>query len=238
MVSIYASKFYKASNRKDGIRASLDNPINKELVLQLREYIDVPEKEVSETKPDKSNVSVQKPDISDKSESSKSEAPAQDRFSNAPRRPHVADHHLSNMLKEEESGEPNIEFKEETISKPSDTETESSENAEPVEESVDVSMESVNSSEDISTQTDSIMGLLNASDDTTGVRRCSVKSDNKELWIYYNDSINLNNVMEPVISLLNASDYSYLDFNRLARTDNAIVFSIAESQKPVEPVSE
>ena len=43
---------------------------------------------------------------------------------------------------------------------------------------------------------------------------------------YYDDKINLNNVMGPVLELLNAASYTYLQFNRLARTDNAIVFQV------------
>ena len=59
-----------------------------------------------------------------------------------------------------------------------------------------------------------------------------------ELWIHYNDSINLNNVMEPVIAVLNAANYFKLDFNRLARTENAIVFSITVASVPVKPLEE
>lgn len=71
----------------------------------------------------------------------------------------------------------------------------------------------------------SIVGLLNAKDDTCGVRMAQVV-DMKELWIYYQDDKNLNDVMEPVIKLLCQSDYSWLSFSRLARKDNAIVFDI------------
>ena len=58
--------------------------------------------------------------------------------------------------------------------------------------------------------------------------------------IHYNDSINLNNVMEPVISLLSNAGYSYLQFNRLARTENAIVFMInkSSSESEIEEASE
>ena len=44
--------------------------------------------------------------------------------------------------------------------------------------------------------------------------------------------------MEPVIALLNAANYSILNFNRLARTENAIVFTITESLKPIDPVGD
>lgn len=70
-----------------------------------------------------------------------------------------------------------------------------------------------------------IKGLLNSNSDTSGVSRVSVKDD-KELWIHYNDNVNLNDVMVNVIELVNQSGYSYLEFNRLARSENAVVFVI------------
>ena len=45
------------------------------------------------------------------------------------------------------------------------------------------------------------------------------------LLVYYEDSINLNKVMASAIETLNNLDYG-LEFNRLARSDNAIVFLI------------
>jgi hypothetical protein len=255
MKAIYASKFYKASSksRQDNIRAAINDPINKELVQQLREYIDddellhVAEMQKSE-EASKEEGSVSEGQNTDESKSEK--ASSEDgsiRKSGGSKIP--ADHHLSNMLKEEEGGDEGVpadapEQSSEPVQKEESTETVSeSTNIEDSTEDVtssltaDAKLMNINACEDISTQTDSIAGMLNAVAETAGVRRCAVKPE-KELWIYYNDSINLNNIMEPVISLLNASDYSYLDFNRLARTDNAIVFSISETKKPVEPMQE
>ena len=82
-------------------------------------------------------------------------------------------------------------------------------------------------SEDV--DVDSIRSMLEDSEDTKGVARINLKDD--ELWIYYKDSINLNSIMEPVINMIDSSQYSNLSFNRLARTDNAIVF---ENQSEVD----
>lgn len=73
--------------------------------------------------------------------------------------------------------------------------------------------------------------------DTCGVDRVQFKDD--EVWVYYNDKINLNNVMSVVIEVLNAANYTYLEFNRLARSDNAMVFQIIfnDSNKEVNPAS-
>lgn len=243
MEAIFASKFYKASTRKDGIKAALSDPINHELVQQLHEYID--DSEWRRVKELEQQNTVQEEAVEQPTEESHGESTetSVDNDSStpsishsAPSSPHKSDHHLSDMLKEEEGGE-------EIPDQPTSEESSDTEQAVTVSESIDVDSTTIEASFltipsiSVAKQTDSISGLLNANAETTGVRRCTMKSEN-ELWIYYNDSINLNNVMEPVITLLNASDYSYLDFNRLARTDNAIVFSVTESPVPVEPISE
>ena len=70
---------------------------------------------------------------------------------------------------------------------------------------------------------DAIKTALNNSTETKGVNRTSIKDD--ELWIYYDDSINLNKVMADAIETIYTFGYG-LEFNRLARSDNAIVFLI------------
>lgn len=83
---------------------------------------------------------------------------------------------------------------------------------------------------------EAIRGTLNAREDTNGVSRIFIKEKENELWIYYQDKINLNSVMEPVISVLNSTGFTNLEFNRLARTDNAIVFEVSCVFNPVEPI--
>lgn len=85
---------------------------------------------------------------------------------------------------------------------------------------------------------DQIKGMLNFKDSTQGVNRILYKEN--ELWIYYNDSVNLNNVMADVIELLNASGYTYLEFNRLARSDNAMVFQVdfADTSNVIKELSQ
>lgn len=73
-----------------------------------------------------------------------------------------------------------------------------------------------------------IKGTLNSIESTSGVSRVSVKDD-KEVWIHYNDNVNLNDVMVDVIEYMNKYGYTYLEFNRLARSENAVVFVIIKS---------
>jgi hypothetical protein len=74
---------------------------------------------------------------------------------------------------------------------------------------------------------DTLKGTLNARADLAGVSRVAVKEKEQEIWIYYNDNVNLNNIMVEVIEFVKNAGYDVLEFNRLARSDNAIVFSIS-----------
>lgn len=80
---------------------------------------------------------------------------------------------------------------------------------------------------------ESIQEFLNDQDSTSGVSR--VVEKDSEIWIHYNDKINLNNVMEDVIARL-SKEYPEAEFNRLARTENAIVF-VVESDDEVDEES-
>lgn len=243
MQAIFASKFYKASKNKDAIHAAMTNPINVELVQQLSEYLDDEYKEkrveIEEEKQEEAKVDepTESSEVGDTSEAPSRGFSGGSSAPSAPSAPHKADHHLSEMLEEDKFGDGSVSVESDKPEEPKeDTE---------VSEAIKVSGQTVTASEapiscpvkSLAKQTDSIMGLLNADTDTTGVRLVSVKKD-AELWVYYKDAINLNNVMEPVIAKLNAANYSYLNFNRLARTDNAIVFDIEMSPSPVDPISE
>ena len=74
---------------------------------------------------------------------------------------------------------------------------------------------------------ESIQEFLNDQDSTSGVSR--VVEKDSEIWIHYNDKINLNNVMEDVIARL-SKEYPEAEFNRLARTENAIVFVVESDE--------
>jgi len=67
---------------------------------------------------------------------------------------------------------------------------------------------------------------LNSREDTKGVSRIAEKEN--EVWIYYKDEVNLNNLMTEVIEYMMSAGYDTLEFNRLARSDNAIVFQKTE----------
>lgn len=216
-VSIFSCKMYKTANNKQRILASIQDPINAELVEQLKEYIDIPSADTSE---DSAKVVLQDIKVQDESESRDSE-----------------------NTKESNSTTENVGESDKNTEKPEITENDSEQSStdeesdKPVEESTKVAGTKViaqtvlyepnrcvayTSIDDVVHE---LKGALNLKDDTAGVSRVQVKQN--ELWIYYNDSVNLNSVMNPVLDYLNSASYNYLEFNRLARSDNAIVFEIS-----------
>lgn len=236
--AIYASKLFKASKRKDKIRAAAENPLNAELVIQIPDYVDDEFKVSSKSKSAETSSSSDTADSDSKERIRPSESHASSGGGGHFAPSGGTDHHLSDMLKEEESSAPDLEKSSKSSEASESPEPASSENdsSEGVEESTNIPQPSITACTEISTEIDSIIGLLNSREDTAGVCRGLVKED--ELWLHFKDSINLNNVMEPVIALLNASNYTTLNFNRLARTENAIVFSICETVKPVASIQD
>lgn len=132
--------------------------------------------------------------------------------------------YLDDEYRKEEILEPDIEMKKEKGSPVKD---------EHIDES-STDDNNVNSSKKCAIRSsidlDSLKGTMNAVSDTCGVQRVKIDEDKKELWVYYNDDINLNDIMTPLIELLESSSYNYLIFNRLARSGNAVVFEISSTK--------
>lgn len=234
MKAIYASKMYRNNKNKDKIKAALDNPINKELVMQLREYLDEPELLEQDTA---GKVDSNSSDISTDDTNLDTEPTASRPVSAPPAHNRVGKSELDDMFDTGEMSE-ELDLGDDELAP---AEGDQADAADTVEECTAVTGTSIKSASCINCINlvdviSEIKGMLNLRQDTAGVNR--ILNKDNELWVYYNDSVNLNNVMGTVIELLNASGYTYLDFNRLARTDNAIVFqiSILDSNNLVEPV--
>lgn len=228
MTSIFSSKLYKASNHKERVRAAWSNPLNAELVTQLRSYLDdeyldpkyLDTDAMSEDLPD---VSKDEKIIDDNIDSKDKDKDSESTKGN-PTEPQD-NGSFSNLNPESDTSE--------------ETEETSEDTSEELEESTAVKHSRVFASsgyvdELLAGSADSIKGMLNSRSDTCGVSRIQIKD--RELWIHYNDNVNLNTIMEPVIALMNSSGYSKLNFNRLARTENAIVFFFDEVSQPMKPL--
>lgn len=223
MKAIFASKLYKASPRKDKIKAALNNPVNEELVGQLAEYLDEdyrpqPELDISDM-----------PD-SDNPKSSDSEEPKASRLSGGSS--YGGGHPSGDGMVFEDKGEEVNDGSE------SDVPNEDSESIEtddgPLELGNDIPDEDVETSTDIEVEQElftdrdvaGVRNLLENDPETLGVDRILARED--EVWLYYEDNINLNKVMSAVIEKVESSEWNNLEFNRLARSSNAIVFQIRE----------
>lgn len=237
--SICSSKLYRTSPRKDKIEAAFNDPINSELVGQLAEALDeeyqTPDYLVKETnQSEKSSEGAPAEGTADSGDNASLDvnvhAPSGGSSSLSSR--------VSDEISEEESS---TEVDTSTTDAPAANTSSSADaggdaGAGVVEESTKVSGKPVvgshvrNMFRDMRQVSDEIKGMLNFKDSTCGVNRILCKEN--ELWIYYNDDVNLNNIMADVIELLNAANYTYLEFNRLARSDNAIVFLIGFAGSP------
>lgn len=69
---------------------------------------------------------------------------------------------------------------------------------------------------------DRLESALNGNSNTQGVIRCAEKDD--EIWVYYNDDINISKILPDIMDELDASNITDMSFSRIARSNNAIVF--------------
>lgn len=232
---IYSSKLYVTSTRKDRIHAAMQDPINAELVQQLSEYLDDEaqmelNQAVKEEEAEAAAAQGEDSQVVAPSESSGSFGGGGGGHSSF----------TGDVLSDFGDDEPM------DIDAPADTESPEPEEA-PVEESTKISGRPIKATsviwttiEDVVSECDTIQGTLNAREDTKGASRMQVKDS--ELWIYYSDDTNLNDIMISVIEVLNSTGYTYLAFSRLARSNNAIVFDInlntSEDIKSVKEIEE
>lgn len=236
MNSIFASKLYKASSRKERIQAAIIAPTNLTLVKQLADSLDeefqTPDNlGLEDTSDDENAESFETAEdfiVDEDVDPDKDLMTVDDlRGPSSHRSPssHSAPHKSSS------TGSDSAEPSSESSSTKSDTDKPDSANSKPdanlmpdspaTEQPAETEASTKIMSATIS-DLSILKGTLNSRDDTSGVLRISEKDG--EIWIYYNDDINLNNIMTNVIELLMESGYESFEFNRLARSDNAIVF--------------
>jgi hypothetical protein len=240
--AILASKMYRASPRKDKIRAALESPINTELVQQLSEYLDDSAKALNRGAIAQEGENVIGDDVDDiRPGAAGGGGPGPSgggSFAGGPGGD-IDDEFEGEF---DENGDP-IEVPEgeeplDNSESTSDDEPPADDEPQEIDSSTSTDGNPISASYDPNQLPTQLKSTLNMREECAGVERVSIKEC--ELWIYYNDKINLNNVMSEVIEILNAANYSYLNFNRLARTDNAIVFDIdlIDSENEVKPIEQ
>jgi len=220
---IFSSKLFAVSSRKAEIRAAASNPINQNLMQQLSTALDksyqkaeylLDEEDQERLRQEQTESAETEVDETEESEVTEETGAEPKEHSAPPAKPS----NLHSKFKEAEKSMSEDEPSEPAEGAPADT------------GSVDTKMEAAtdidngiedNGIQDTKSVADSVKAALNDNAETAGVSRTAVKDD--ELWVYYEDSINLNKVMASAIETLNTLGYG-LEFNRLARSDNAIVF--------------
>lgn len=219
---IYASKMFAASKNQDKIAKALVDPLNGELVQQLRSYLD--DDFLKEAKEHREEVQLSQPkeSSSDEFDSRPDEnpAPSHDRDSSNPR-PAPRHSSTSDFSELSEMGVPDandgLDLDNETPEEPDNSESQSSEDtSDEISEATDIT------SDVCRLDTDEIERCLNEDSQSSGVRRVTLSGS--ELWVYYKDNINLNSVMDATISKVTDMCPNW-KFSRFARTYNAIVFS-------------
>ena len=207
---IYSSKLYKASSRKDKIRANINNPINVELVQQIADYVDANEPKQLDTKVNEPSESVVK----------RSDHPAPNRGADKINHSSESDVSPSDDIEPM----PGLIADDETISDEPQPAQPEDESAEEINESEKLTDDTVQGVEGICSSIDinNIKDELNDSPLTEGVIRVANKA--REIWVYFNDNTNLNDIMVNVIDSIFSRYGAQLEFNRLARSENAMVF--------------
>lgn len=235
MKAIYSSILFKSSPNKGKILAALADPINTELVQQLREYID--EDSLPTSRPNPADID---PDLEHPSDDESPVEDSQASTEHVQKRTSQVHHPSSPVSDPSKSDTSDLD----TVDMPQDSvQLDESGEAEEVDESekstaVQSAVTACTDFDGLRSDISVIKHTLNTREDSKGVNYILFKQPD-ELWIYYMDNVNLNSVMGPAIELLNASNFSYLSFNRLARSDNAIVFQLSMlSTSQVEPMSE
>lgn len=229
IVAIKASKMFNSSTRKQKILSAIQDPINVELVQQLDKYIpDVFPKETELDLNKGKEHSKNTDSTSSEHKSSSHRSPSVSHSSGSPMNFHSAEVGNSSEV---ENDSQSVEDGDTSSSQPSDDSA--------IEDVTPNSSSAIHRKQvkghkqyDIMLgDVQVLLGTLNSRDDTAGVTRVTIEtnesSSSKELWIYYEDSVNLNNVMTLVIDLVSRS-YSQFVFNRLARSNNAIVFDVGQ----------
>ena len=210
--AIYASKVFQCSKRQAEIRNKIESSGNIELLQQL----------IGDLDEEFQTVNTVAPELNDQKDTKESDSNQTDDSveTNEP-------------TKSPSVGQP-VSF---TPSSEKEEPDDNSDSEAPDQEPEDKVQEPVAESTKIHViPLDEIKGTLNHIADTAGVSRIEMKDH--ELWIFYNDEVNLNNIMTEVIELLNNTGYTYLSFNRLARSNNAIVFEISYNTTMVGDVIE
>ena len=252
------SKIYKYSKNKTAIKAAVQNPINSELVMQLREHLsddtieELLEIRVEDTKEPaedgvepglgstvedgevSTQVNVQDTDQeSDRENVEESEDGNSEDIKETVVEPKlgetavqsVGESHHSYVNSDFSKSIVSSVFIDSPISNTIDSEYLDIRSDKP-DTAIDGSyvQSCVHPAIDYQAMAKVVQGTLNMNALTSGVDKATVEDG--ELFLYYSSKISIDSVMADAIRLISASSYTYLEFNRVIRNENALVFKI------------
>lgn len=241
MEAIYNSKLYKGSKRKQRIEAALSNPVNSELVVQLKSALNVPEEEVAPKKPNLSPEAQLDAELREEALRHEQDAP---RFSRKPSAPHrgsparpmPTSEEVDNLSPAAQLDDAQIDeagVVDPAVDAPDgiDDTTPDAPEGDAADPAAEEPAEEVESASQVSapevdwdSECIDLRSILNNNSATQGANHVVIKGD--ELWLYYNDDVNLNKIMTEVVDTVRVKLGNRVQFNRLARMDNAVVFEI------------
>lgn len=215
---VLSSSLFAVSTKKAKIMAALTNPLNAELIQQP--VSDLPE-----------DVVTQLNENGNQESNSDGETPVSEGAKSITSDPKPIKFKVADSAPEKD-----------TALEDSTTVSESEEPTDDLDSTVETNPVDVTSSVSVDyvvLDSDVIKSTLNSREDTCGVVSIAIKDDGaSELWIYYDDETNLNDTIYAVVSVFNSCGYNMLKFNRLARSNNAIVFDILEIKQPIKSIVE
>lgn len=216
-----SSRVFKTSKNRARLLAAMQNPINSELIAQLADAVDVPES-VSKPEAPKETETVE-----DKSNETEAKVPARSEPKEAAHRPTPAKFTPSEATSRpsEKPSEPSEE--------PQEPEEKNDQEAAPAEVKSSTAVTAATRAKpDLKSELLTLKGTLQSREDLAGVSRVVAANNESEVWVYYNDTVNLNSIMWKAVEIIAEAGFWYLRFNRLARTENAIVFDLDYTATP------
>lgn len=221
--SIYSCKLYKSSTRKEKIQSAINDPVNVELVEQISSYLDEDSLPAPKS-PKKATDKQTKPHAEESATRDDSFEEGRGSSSSLERRPNRTP--SPRPSRSEKPDMEDIDRGDAPMNDPSeDVPRDVTDPEDEIQESVKIEASSNVCASDIDLE--ALQGSLNLDNETSGVTR--IRLAENEVWIHYADNVNLNNIMIPAINKIESLGYYYLEFNRLARTENAIVMQVNES---------
>lgn len=235
MSLIMSSELFKSSKNKSKILSTISNPINKELVKQLESYVkvsDLTEDDNQEdSKLDDSTLSNSSADETNTDDTSSEDTHNSEQTNTSKPASFVPNDSSDTSAANDSEGTDSESSDDNDNSK--DASSDDS-NSNDVNESTSTTKAQIKSStyvtaDIVARAVNELPGALNLSDDTKGVDYAAFKTNANnanEVWIYYDNEVDVSKILNNVVTYLLSSGYYYLQFNRISRDDNALVFVV------------